>query len=412
MSLMTYVSESRFKLFWKAAGPGLVTGAADDDPSGIGTYSQAGSQFGFKFLYAAWVTWPLMAVVQMACARVGMATGEGLASAFERKVPRWMLIVFCAALFVANTLNVAADLIAMGDSASLLGLGSSHIWVVVFGVGITWATVRLHYRQIAGVLKWLALVLFAYIATAFVVGINWSEALRATFVPALPQTSQEWSMLVAILGTTISPYLFFWQTSLEVEEKTECSDETIFFRRVDVGVGTLLSNLVMFFIILTAAVALNKHGLTNIETSKQAAEALKPVAGAYASLLYTLGIIGTGLLAIPTLTGSAAYAIAETFHWDEGLDRDLKKAKAFYGVIVISTVLAILGDFANVNPIKALYGSAVVNGVVAPFILLALLLVVNDEKIMKGWRASLWVRAILALCTLFMFISIGGLFLV
>ena len=409
---------TKFQLFLKGAGPGIITGAADDDPSGIGTYSQAGAQFGLKFLWTAVVTWPLMAVVQMACARVGLVTGEGLATAFEKKIPKSVLICFCLALFVANTLNVAADLLAMSDGAEMLGAGSSHIWVMVFGVGIAWATVKLRYHQIANVLKWLALVLFSYVAAAFIVGINWSEALHATFVPHIPHGPNEWSMLVAILGTTISPYLFFWQTSLEVEEKklkglkAGCTNEELLLRRADVGVGTLFSNIVMFFIILTTALTLNKNGIMNIETSKQAAEALKPLAGKFAYLLYTLGLIGTGLLAIPVLTASAAYALAETFGWDEGLDAELGKAKAFYSVIIVSTLVAIIADFSRMNPIKALVGSAVANGVVAPFILLVLLLVVRDEKIMLGKPVSKLMQAILAICTLFMFGALGALFFV
>jgi Mn2+/Fe2+ NRAMP family transporter len=403
-------------MFFKAAGPGIVTGAADDDPSGIGTYSQAGAQFGFTFLWAAIVTWPLMAAVQMACARVGMITGEGLASAFEKKVPKFILILFCAALFIANTLNVAADLLAMSDGASMLGAGSSHLWVVIFGIGIAIATVKLRYQTIAKVLQWLALVLLSYVATAFIVEVDWNEALHATFIPHVPHGPKEWSMLVAILGTTISPYLFFWQTAEEVEiQRSEgrqtCTADDLFMRRVDIGFGTFLSNIVMFFIILTTAATLHKHGITNIETSKQAAEALKPIAGSSAYLLYTIGLIGTGLLAIPTLTGSAAYALAETFGWDEGLDAEWGKAKAFYSVIIASTVIAIAADFSHVNPIKALYGSAVVNGVVAPFLLLVLFLVVRDPKIMKGRPASKLMQLVLLICTLFMFGSLIALFI-
>lgn len=414
--------KNQFNLFLKAAGPGIITGAADDDPSGIATYSQAGSQFGFKFLYAAVLTWPLMAVVQMACARVGLVTGDGLASAFEKKIPRWLLIVFCLALFVANTLNVGADLLAMADSVEMLTGTSSHIWIAVFGIGIAAATIYFRYSQIAKVLQWLAFVLFAYIATAFIVKVDWSDALHATFWPQVPRGAREWSMLVAILGTTISPYLFFWQTSLEVEEKKrkggdtvekrrECTDQELQLRKYDVTVGTIFSNVVMFFIILTTAVTLNKNGITNIETSKQAAEALNPIAGPYAMWLYSVGIIGTGLLAIPTLTGSAAYALAETFGWDEGLDATLGKARAFYSVIIVSTAIAVVGDFAGVNPIKALYESAVANGFVAPFILFVLVLVVRDKRIMCGRPASLRMQIALSVTALVMFLALAGLFL-
>lgn len=414
--------QAGLKVFLKAMGPGIIAGAADDDPSGIGTYSQAGSQFGLTFLWSALFSWPLMAAVQMACARVGLATGEGLATAFEKKTPRWVLIFLCLALFVANTLNVGADLLAMADAAQMLGAGSSHIWILVFGIGIAWATIRLRYSQIARVLKWLTLGLFAYIATAFIVGVDWRAAAHATLVPHFPKSSAEWSMLVAILGTTISPYLFFWQTAEEVEEKKSrgydtvekrrgCENHELLNRRIDIGIGTFLSNLVMFFIILTAAVTLNRNGLTNIETSEQAAAALKPIAGRLASWLYTIGIIGTGLLAIPTLTGSAAYAIAETFGWDEGLDAKLGQARAFYGVIIVSTFIAVVGDFGGLSPIKALYGSAVANGTVAPFLLLVLVLVVRDPKIMCGRPAPLYVQAVLLIATILMFGALLGLFI-
>jgi Mn2+/Fe2+ NRAMP family transporter len=401
----------RFKLFFKAAGPGIVAGAADDDPSGIGTYSQAGAQFGYGFLYAAFLTWPLMVAVQLACAHVGMVTREGLATAFEKKIPRWLLIVFCVALFLANTLNVSADLIAMADAAELLGLGDSHFWVVVFGAGIAFATVRLSYRSIARVLQWLAIFLFGYIATCFIVKVDWSVVLQ---MPSLPKSRDAGAMLVAILGTTISPYLFFWQTSQEVEERAElgedCTEDDFFFRRIDVMMGAGFSNIVMFFIIVATAATLNANGITNIETSTQAATALKPIAGSLATLLYTLGLIGTGLLAIPTLTGSAAYALAETFGWDEGLNAEFGKAKAFYYVIIASTVLAVAADFANVNPIKALIGSAIANGVVAPFILAVLFLVARDPVIMKGRPVSKLVQFLLFTTCLVMFAALIGLF--
>ena len=332
------------KKFLHSAGPGVITGAADDDPSGIGTYTIAGAQLGTRFLWTALLTWPLMASVQMACARIGMVTGQGLASALKRKFPRPVLIGISLALFLANTLNVGADLSAMADSAEMLSGISSHIFVIIFGVLISIATVQLRYYHIAKVLKWLALTLFAYIAVAFIIGPDWKDVFKDTFIPHWPAESAEWATLVAILGTTISPYLFFWQASQEVEEEKSsgrntiakrqgATDEEILTRKYDVGMGTFFSNLVMYFVILSAALTLHKHGITNIQTSKEAAEALKPLAGRFASLLYTVGIIGVGLLAIPTLTGSAAYALAETFNWNQGLDAKLFKAKAFYAVV-------------------------------------------------------------------------------
>ena len=411
---------SRFAVFWDSMGPGVIAGAADDDPSGIGTYTQAGAQFGLTFLWAAIVTWPLMASVQMACARIGMVTGEGLASALEKKIPRPLLILMCVALFFANTLNVGADLAAMADSAEMLGGGSSHIYVVLFGALIAWATVELRYSHIARVLKWLAIFLFAYIAAALIIGPDWSEALRFTFIPRLPNSKDEWAMLVAILGTTISPYLFFWQASQEVEEEKAsgrielsnrigATDAEIRTRKYDVGIGTFFSNFVMYFIILASALALNKHGFTNIETSKQAAEALRPVAGQFAYLLYTIGLLGVGFLAIPTLTGSAAYALAELFGWDQGLDAPLLKARAFYAVIIVSTLVAVAFDFSDINPIRLLFASAVVNGVLAPFLLLAIFFVARDPVIMQGQPSSKVGLASLGLCTLLMFLALIGL---
>jgi NRAMP (natural resistance-associated macrophage protein)-like metal ion transporter len=412
---------SKLKLFWESAGPGIVAGAADDDPSGIGTYTQAGAQFGTAFLWTAVLTWPLMAAVQMACARIGMVTGEGLASALEKKFPRPVLIVFCFALFLANTLNVGADLAAMADSAEMLGGGSSHIYVIVFGLLIAWGTVQLRYFHLSRILKWLALFLFSYVVTTFIVGPNWKEALTDTFMPAWPSSKEQWAMLVAILGTTISPYLFFWQASQEVEEEKAAGRNTLATRRgatvtelrtrkYDVGIGTFFSNIVMYFVILSTALTLHRHGLTNIETSKQASEALIPLAGKFASLLYTVGLLGVGFLAIPTLTGSAAYALAETFGWDQGLDAKLGKARAFYAVILASTIFGIAFDFSDINPIRALLWSAVMNGLLAPFLLLGIFLIIRDKVIMKGQPTSKLGQVTVGLCTLLMFAAAVGMF--
>ncbi len=409
------------KKFLKIFGPGVVAGAADDDPSGIGTYSVAGAKFGYTFLWTAILTWPLMAVVQMACARIGMVTGRGLSSALERKIPRPILVIFSVSLFFANTLNVGADLSAMADAAELFSGVNSHYFIIIFGLGISWATVKLRYSQISMGLKWLALFLFSYIITAFVVGPNWKEVFNFTFIPHLPRNKEEWSMLVAILGTTISPYLFYWQSSQEVEEeksmgrnsvakRKNASAEELGNRRIDVGVGTLFSNIVMFFVILTTALTLHKAGITNIETSKQAAEALRPLAGNLATALYTMGLLGVGFLAIPTLTGSAAYALAETFRWRQGLDAKINKAKAFYAVIIFSTLLAIIMDFSKLNPIKALYWSAVVNGVLAPFLLVGVLMVTSDNQVMEGQRSSKISRAVIFLTMLAMFFCAGAMF--
>jgi Mn2+/Fe2+ NRAMP family transporter len=287
----------------------------------------------------------------------------------------------------------------MADAAQMLTGINSHIYVILFGIAIAVAMVKLEYHQIASVLKWLALVLFAYVITAIHIGPNWGEVLRTAFIPTLPQGKAGWGMLVAILGTTISPYLFYWQASEEVEEEKAEGELTvdsrqgatsreIADRKLDVGIGTFFSNLVMFFIILTTALTLHKHGITKIETSRQAAEALRPLAGRFAAALFTVGIIGVGFLAIPTLAGSAAYAFAETFGWQQGLDRKLASARPFYFVVAVSTLAGIALDFVGVNAVRALYWSAVINGLLAPPLLVAILFVAVDRKLMGGQPSS------------------------
>jgi len=407
----------------KAIGPGVITGAADDDPSGIATYSVAGAQLGTKLLWTALLTWPLMAAVQIMCARIGKVTGQGLAGNFKQRFPAWLLRVFILALLVANTINIAADLAGMADAAEMLSGVNARWFVVAFAILISWATVRLRYPQIANVLKWLVLVLFAYPITAFIVGADWHQVLRATLVPAMPHTRDEWSMLVAILGTTISPYLFFWQTSEEVEEEKAAGQNTLAkrkgatleeleMRNLDVGVGTFFSNLVMFFIILTTAITLHSHGNTHIETTRQAAEALRPLAGRFAVTLFTVGIVGVGFLAIPTLAGSTSYAFAETLGWNQGLNKKLKQARAFYALILVSTAIAVLLDFAGINPVKALYWTAVINGLLAPFLLVAILVVASDKKLMQGQPSSRLGWTLVALTTVAMFAAGVAMFVV
>ncbi len=405
---------SFLKRFFSNLGPGVITGAADDDPSGVATYTIAGAQLGTSLLWTAFITWPLMGCVQFMCARIGMVTGRGLSGALGHKIPRWMLIVIACALFAANSINVGSDLSGMADAAEMLTGFNSHWFVFLFGVGLAYWIVRCRYYQIAKILKWLALCLFAYVITAFVVRPDWSTILRDTFVPAWPKDHNTWQNLVAILGTTISPYLFFWQSSQEVEhekamgrrmlvQREGASSPEIVNRKLDVGIGTFFSNFVMYFIILTAAVTLHTHGVKDIDTSKQAAEALKPLAGSLAYFLYTAGLIGVGLLAIPTLTGSAAYAFAETFKWREGLDQNFKGARAFYTVLIFSTMVGIAMDLLNINPVKALFWTAVINGVLAPFLLLGILYVACDRKVMKGQPSSMLSRVLVALTALAMF---------
>lgn len=407
----------------KSIGPGVITGAADDDPSGIATYSIAGAQLGTKLLWTALITWPLMAAVQVMCARIGKVTGQGLAGNFKLRFPKWLLLLFVIALLAANTINIAADLAGMADAAAMLSGINSHWFVIVFALLISWATVRLQYHQIANVLKWLVLVLFAYPITAFVVGADWSQVLRDTLVPSMPHTRNEWAMLVAILGTTISPYLFFWQASQEVEEEKSAGQSTLALRRgatieelglrnIDVGVGAFFSNIVMFFIILTTAITLNRHNITNITTSREAAEALRPFAGNFAATLFTLGIVGVGFLAIPTLAGSAAYAFAETLGWRQGLNKKARQARWFYALILISTGAGIGLNFIGINPVKALYWTAVLNGLLAPFLLVAILIVASDKKLMQGQPSSRLGWIVVAIATVAMFAAGVAMFVV
>ena len=420
---MTVMKESPITLrrVLRALGPGVTTGAADDDPSGVATYSIAGAQLGMSLLWTAWLTWPLMAAVQMMCARIGMVTGMGLAGAFRAKFPRWVVGGLALALLIANTINIASDLAGMADAAAMLGGGPPHIYVVVFGAGICLATVWLRYHQIANVLKWLALVLAAYIVTAFVLKPDWTSVARAFITPTWPSSHMVWATIVAILGTTISPYLFFWQAGQEVEEEKAmgrrilidregATKDEITDRRIDITLGTLFSNVVMFFIILTTALTLHKAGLTQITSTKQAAEALRPLAGDLAYWLFTLGIVGTGLLAIPTLAGSAAYAFAETFNWAYGLDHKLNQARAFYGVFILATACGVALNFIGVNPYKALFWTAVINGLLAPFLLVGILLVANDRKIMRGQSGSLFTRSVVTVTTVVMFGAAIGMF--
>ena len=414
-------SKITLRRIYRSLGPGVTTGAADDDPSGVATYSIAGAQLGTTLLWTAWLTWPLMAAVQMICARIGMVTGIGLAGALRAKFPRWVVGVMALALLIANTINIGSDLAGMADAAEMLGLGSSHLYVVLFGVGICVATIRLRYQQIASVLKWLALVLFAYVITAFVVKPDWGSVMKAFATPSWPSSHVACSTLVAILGTTISPYLFFWQAGQEVEEekamgrrmliqRKDATSDEIVDRRIDITLGTLFSNVVMFFIILTTALTLHKAGLTHIATTRQAAEALRPLAGNLAYWLFTLGIVGTGLLAIPTLAGSAAYAFAETFDWAYGLENKLHQAQAFYGVFALAIASGVVIDFLGIDPMKAMFGTAVINGVLAPFLLVGILMVANDKKIMRGQSGSRFTRGVVTLTAVLMFCAAIAMF--
>lgn len=415
------VRRSALRRFFDALGPGLVAGAADDDPSGIATYSIAGAQLGTSILWTAALTWPLMAAVQMMCARIGMVTGRGLTAGLRRKFPHWLVAVCTCSLLVANTINIGADLSGMADAAELFSGLNSHVWVVAFAVLLGWAMIRFHYRRIARVLKWLALVLLAYVVAVVPLHPDWGAVARATLIPRLPAGREGWSTVVAILGTTISPYLFFWQASQEVEEEKArgrvtlgrrqgASPRELRTRKMDVGVGTFFSNLVMFFIILTTALTLHRAGITDVETSREAALALRPLAGRLSAGLYAAGIIGMGLLAIPTLAGSAAYALAETFGWRYGLDRQFRGAPMFYVIVVLSLLGGIALDYFNVNPVRALYWSAVLNGLLAPLLLLGVLAVAVDDRLMGGQPSSRLGRAAVGAAALLMLGAAVGMF--
>jgi NRAMP (natural resistance-associated macrophage protein)-like metal ion transporter len=409
------------KRFFSVLGPGLTTGAADNDPSGIATYSIAGAQLGTSLLWTSFVTWPLMAFVQLMCARIGMVTGRGLAGALRQKCPRWLLLIAAAALLSANVITIGADLAGMSDAAKMLIGLDTRLLTIIFGAGITLAVIYFRYYQIASILKWLTLVLFAYIITAFILKPRWGTVLYDTFIPSWPRGHNAWQNLVAVLGTTISPYLFFWQASQEVEEEKAmgrrmlvsregATKREIFDRRIDVTTGTFFSNLVMYFIILSAALTLHAHNDTNVESSRQVAEALRPLAGSFAATLYTIGLVGVGLLAIPILAGSSAYAFAETFAWKEGLDLPVTTARYFYAVIGASTLLGIAMVFVKINPVKALFWASTINGVLAPFLLIGVLLVSCDRKLMQRQPSPWLSRVMVGLTAALMFLAAVAMF--
>jgi NRAMP (natural resistance-associated macrophage protein)-like metal ion transporter len=384
--------------YWHALGPGLTTGASDDDPSGIATYSQAGAQHGFGFLWLSLWTFPLMSVVQEMCARIGMVTGRGLAGNIRINFSRRMLRFVTLLLFAANAFNIGADLGAMAKAVQLLRPSFSFGWLVVgFAVLSLLLQVLMPYAKYARYLKWLALVLLSYIVSAVLAKIDWSEAVRATFVPELTFNRDSLLLICAILGTTISPYLFFWQTSQEVEEEILEGKTTLRERRsatapaqikrmrIDVWSGMFLSNLVMFFIITVCGWVLFPHGITNITSAAQAAEALRPFAGDATYYLFAVGIIGTGMLAIPVLAGSSSYAVSESLKWKGSLHSQLKQAHAFYGVIIISMMVGLGLNFVGIDPIKALIYSAAANGIVAPFVLFFIVKISSNRKVMGHW---------------------------
>ena len=403
-------------------GPGLITGAADDDPSGIATYSQAGAQFGLDMLWPMLLTYPLMVGVQAISARIGRVTGQGLASNLRQLLPTWAVICLIGSLFVANTINIGADIAAMGASAQLLAGGGQMLFTIFFAAVSMLLQVLVPYRQYVRFLKWLTLVLLAYVAIAFTVKLDWPEVAHRFILPKLYWTSEWVTVLVAVFGTTISPYLFFWQSSEEVEimdmkdklPLTEASPPAARHELqrmgIDTFVGMGVSNLIAVFIILTTAVTLHQHGVTDVQTSAQAAEALRPIVGRSAFTIFSLGVIGTGLLAVPVLAGSTAYAAAETFGWQKGLEKPFADAPAFYGAIIVSMVIAILVVFSPLDPIKALFWSAVINGVIAVPIMVAMMLLASRRDEMGMFVATSTQRLVGWSATIVMAVAAAAMF--
>ena len=423
---MAETKRSEFKHPWRMVlrllGPGLVTGAADDDPSGIATYSQAGAKFGYGLLWTVFLTTPFMIAIQLVSAQIGRVTGKGLAANAMELAPRWVILGLVFLLVAANTFNIAADIAAMAESLSLVIGGLNHEHALIFAATSTLLQVFVPYRRYAPVLKFLTLTLFAYVATALTVKVPWSTALLAAIWPKPTFNADYFLMVVALLGTTISPYLFFWQASQEVEEMhqgkmhrplrelTRGGDPEIDRIRIDTIVGMIFSNAIAFFIILTTATVLNGHGITNISSATEAAEALRPLAGDFTFLLFALGIIGTGMLAIPVLAGSAAYGVSEAFGWHATLEAKAPDAVGFYAIIAAATVIGFGLGFTGIDSIHMLVWSAVINGIVAVPIMAMMMMIVANRKLMGRFRARTWLIALGWLGTALMALAVIALF--
>ncbi len=408
-------------------GPGLITGASDDDPSGIATYSQAGAQFGYTLGWTLLLTYPLMCAIQLISAHIGRVTGRGLAGNMQRHSPASLVYPLVGLLVVANTINIGADLGAMAAALHLLVNGPMPVYVAGFAIVTVQLEVFVRYSRYAAVLRWLSLSLFAYVATVFAVGVPWLTVARNLVLPHIGLSGDYLTVVVAVFGTTISPYLFFWQAEEEVEdekedprarpliEAPEQAPRQMIRMELDTIVGMGFSNIVALFIMLTTAATLNAHGVTDIQTSAQAAEALRPIAGRFAFTIFALGIIGTGMLALPVLAGSAAYAVGETLHWHVGLAQRPVRARAFYGTIAVATCIGAALNFTALDPIKALFWSAVINGVAAVPIMVMIMLIASRRQVMGqfkltpllstlGWLAS----AVMAAAAIGMFATWGS----
>ena len=403
-------------------GPGLITGASDDDPSGIATYSQAGAQFGYALAWTLLFSYPLMCAIQMISATIGRVTGRGLAGNMRRHFPPLVVYSLVTLLLIANVINIGADLGAMAAALRLLIEGPQLAYVAAFAVGTALIEVFMRYSRYVSVLRWLTISLFAYVATVFAVDVPWATVAHDLIVPNLTLSSASLTVIVALFGTTISPYLFFWQASEEVEDEKEDPDAMPLIRapqqaprqlariQLDTLVGMAFSNIVAVFIMLTTAATLNAHGIIDIQTSSQAAEALRPIAGKFAFTIFAIGIIGTGLLAVPVLAGSAAYAIGETLHWRVGLGQRPGRAKAFYAAIAAATFVGAAMNYTALDPIKALFWSAVVNGVAAAPIMVMVMLLATRRTVMGAFSIGPWLKGLGWLATAVMAIAAIGMF--
>ena len=416
------VKQAKWPTFGDVLGPGLITGASDDDPSGIATYSQAGAQFGYNLGWTLLFTYPLMCAIQLISAQIGRVTGRGLAGNIRRYFPAWLLYPLIGLLVVANTINLGADLAAMAAALHLLVDGPTIVYVAGFAIVTVLAEIFINYARYASVLRWLTLSLFAYVGTVFVVGVPWLTVAKNLVLPHISLAGDYLTVVVAIFGTTISPYLFFWQAAEEVEEeKADPTAEPLICKpnqapvqmarmQVDTLAGMGFSNIIALFIMLTTAATLNAHGVTDIQTSSQAAEALRPIAGRFAFTIFALGIIGTGLLAVPVLAGSAAYAVGEALRWRVGLAQRPGRARAFYGMIALATLVGAILNFTPLDPIKALFWSAVINGIAAVPIMVIIMLMASREQVMGQFALRPLLKALGWLATAAMALAAVGMF--
>ncbi len=408
---------ARIKKYWQILGPGLITGASDDDPSGIATYSQAGAGFGFATLWTAIITFPLMATVQEMCARIGMVTKEGLTGTIKKKYPKSILYLMALFSFPAITLNIGADIQGMGAVANLIiPQIPTFAFSIIFTALLISFIITFPYQKISAVLKWLCLSLLLYMVVPFLVHANWVEVMKSTFIPTIHFNKAFFEILVAILGTTISPYLFFWQATMEAEGILLSKERIIITKRilnkmkVDIDFGMLFSNLVMFFIIFTTGAVLYTAGIRQIDTVGQAAKALEPLTGKLTYLLFAVGVIGTGFLAIPVLAGSLSYILAETFNWKQGLDKKFQQAKGFYITLIVSLIVGLSLEFLGISPIKALIYTAVLYGLTAPVMIAVIMHICNNKKVMGDFTNKRWSNVLGSITLILM--SIAGITLI